>query len=155
MKKTIVSGFLLILLVVVFSCSYQPSEQHQKVQFEFVGCFAKKKAIQWDYWFMVNDLKGTDITSEILADFCDIESIKMDFERYTYIVADGHEMVDLYYTFADGSRHFSASPDYYGYATLQGSDETKVYVYRIPVDTPVVKDIHAHYEDDFRTTILP
>lgn len=104
---------------------------------------------------MVNDLKGTDITSEILADFCDTESIGMDFERYTYIVADGYEFVDLYYIFADGRRRFSASPDYYGYATLQGSDETMAYVYRIPVDTPVVKDIHAHYEDDFRTTILP
>lgn len=152
----ILFALILFALLAIFIAFYpfHYSDNPENVQFEFVGCLPKTKAIQWDYWFMVNDLHGTDITSDILNDYCNVESINMDFEQYSYIISDGYELTDLYYIPSDGRRRFSVSPDYYGYATLQKSNDAMIYIYRIPSDTPVIKDLHAHYEDDYRTTVL-
>ena len=146
---------LSICLIILGRCyfSYRHPDKQIKVQFEFVGCLSKNKPIEWDYWFMVNDNQGTDFGSKTLANFCDFDSLEIDFDEYTYIIVDGHELVSLCYNLSDCRRRFSPSPDYYGYATLKAADD-RVYVYRIPCELPVIKDMHAHYDDDFRTTIF-
>ena len=143
------------VLVVGYFCFYRLSTQPVTVQnIEFVGCLEKRGSIHWDDWFIVNDQqKRSEIDSDILAKLCDTKDFEMDFDKYTYIFVDGREMVKLSYIPNDCRNRLSGSPSYYGYAVLKKAED-KLYAYRIPSDLPVIKDIHAHYGTDFRTTIL-
>ena len=77
----------------------------------------------------------------------------MDFDTYSYIITDGFELLDLYYIPGDSSHRLSFSPIHYGYATLKKVDDD-IHIYRIPCEVPIQKDLHAHNEDDFRTTVI-
>ena len=143
-----------ILLVAGFGIYRYANQPAVDVNIEFLGCLEKRKAIYWDNWFIVNDQqKRSEITGDWLAEYCDAENFEMDFDKYTYVFADGYEMVGLSYIPSDCRALFSGSPTYYGYAVLKKAED-KLYAYRIPSDSRVVKDSHAHYQEDFRTTIL-
>lgn len=149
---------IITMAVFVFSVGifrfYFHAAQPVAVNIEFVGCLEKIGVLQWDNWFIVNDQqKKSEVESDALTEICDMGNFKMDFDKYTYIFVDGFEMVKLSYIPNDCRRRFSAFPDYYGYAILERAED-KMYVYRIPSDLHIVKDPHAHYENDFRTTIL-
>lgn len=147
-------GILLAILLALF-CLEKPVDSFKNVEFEYVASLTKTNELTWDYWFTLRDAnKGTDITTEIMSGVCNIGSIQMDFDEFTYVISDGFELVELSYTHSDLRGRFSITPRYYGYATLQRADETMFYVYRIPCDVPVIKDMHAHYGDDYRTTVL-
>ena len=143
-----------ILLVACFGIYRYENQPAVDVNIEFLGCLEKRKAIYWDNWFIVNDQqKRSEITGDWLAEYCDAENFEMDFDKYTYVFADGYEMVELSYIPSDCRALFSGSPTYYGYAVLKKAED-KLYAYRIPSDSCVIKDSHAHYQEDFRTTIL-
>lgn len=150
-------GVIMIAAVVILAgcfCFYRRTTKPVVVNIEFVGCLEKKGTIRWDNWFIVNDQqKRSEIDSNSLMKLCDAENFEMDFDKYTYIFVDEYKMVELSYIPSDCRGRFSASPDYYGYATLKKAED-KLYVYRIPSDLHIIKDSHAHYESDFRTTIL-
>lgn len=158
MRKAIMISVLTLLLVipVVLLCLNKRPHDFKKVEFEYVTSLSKTDELEWDYWFTVrDDNKGTDIVPEIMSNVCDIDSLQMDFDEYTYIFSDGHELVELSYTGSDARGRFGVSPRYYGYATLKQADKEMFYVYRIPCEVPVIKDMHAHYENDQRTIVLP
>lgn len=142
------------VLAAGYFCFYRRAALPVSVSFEFAGRLEKKKAMRWDNWFIVNDRqKRSEIDSDVLAEFCDIKNFEMDFDMYTYLFVDGYELMELSYRPDDCRRRFSASPDYCGYAVLKKADD-QLYAYRIPSDLRIIKDPHAHYESDYRTTLL-
>lgn len=153
MRKYCIIIIVAVLLVGGFDI-YRRATQSVAVDIEFLGCLEKRKTIRWDNWFIVNDQqKRSEITGDWLAEYCDTENFEMDFDKYTYVFADGYEMVELSYIRSDCRALFSGSPTYYGYAVLKKAED-KLYAYRIPSDSRVIKDSHAHYQGDFQTTIL-
>ena len=117
-KRWVAISVAVILLVACFG-AYRYANQPVEANIEFLGCLEKRKAICWDNWFIVNDQqKRSEITGDWLAEYCDTENFDMDFDKYTYVFADGYEMVELSYIRSDCRALFSGSPTYYGYAVL-------------------------------------
>lgn len=149
---------VLIALAVTLIGMYIPwigsSDEPVPVPYQYVSALNGLKDTGWDYWFLVNDLRNTEISAQYMSQFCAMDELEMDFETHTYIFVHGYELVDLYYKTSDCRGRYSSNPLYYGYATLQKAADDQYYVYQFSNDVPVIKDDHAHYNDDLRTTIL-
>lgn len=149
---------VLIALAVALIGLYIPwigsSDEPVPVPYQYVATLDGLEDTGWDYLVFVNDLRNTEANAQYMSQFCTMDELEMDFETYTYIFVHGYELVDLYYKTSDCRGRYSSNPLYYGYATLQKAADDQYYVYQFPNDVPVIKDNHAHYDDDFRTTIL-
>ena len=62
-----------------------------------------------------------------------IDDIKLDFDNFTYIIVNNHQLVDFKYTWKEVNlRKFVIFPELYvGFATFTKEETGKQYVYRI------------------------
>lgn len=98
-------------------------------------------------WFTLRDenYKGF-FPNDTLSDY-GIE-VDMDFQRYTYVITCGHEMVKLEKSYSKmKNRKFGFLPkQFIGQITLKEADDHMVHIYRIPrMDI----DCNYHQRDQF------
>lgn len=120
-----------------------------KVDFEYVdklSIYADDR-IGYDIWFPLNDIHGTEITTESLKDHCDIGMLDFEFEKYTYILVEGYELLELSYNHFDVWGRLSKNPVYHGRVVLKKDPPKNVLnVYRINADINIRNDIHWRYD---------
>ena len=64
----------------------------------------------------------------------DYNDIPFDYNRYTYIITIGHELLDIKYSRSDMKNRIYGifGKQYVGHVTLKEETTDKVYIYRIP-----------------------
>lgn len=124
---------LIILVVTVIFFLFQ----YYDVKIELVDRYVIEK-LDWDnapVWLTLrNDVYDPWVKIEYISKKYGIklDKQKFDFDKYTYAVVVGHELVSLKYSFSDAfSRKYIIIPDQFnGRVTLKSGKTNNIYIYK-------------------------
>ena len=87
-------------------------------------------------WLTLRSSEYSGFYSEGVLDTLgvDYNDIIFDYDRYTYIITIGHELLDIKYSRSDMKNRIYGifGKQYVGHVTLKEETTDKVYIYRIP-----------------------